>query len=687
MFSGWVIGSSLLIQIIDASIQINEIVWSGSPSDSPSELQLQLKQTKDLEKINELNSFIRNHNMLWLAGITNYSDLFYYEKKDLWGDYRNTSGFEFYSGGIFEFYKLNNYVFDPTYNVIDFFDWRSKHDADDPASLYWDNDPDLEESGNGWMTSVKCQSGCWDFDNEELLCISNVECNNLASNGYNVEWRSGYTCWNFASIAATEALANIYLNQHVDYNLSEQEIISCTVGNVGSNASTALGYIKDNGVKLEECYEYLVYNGDCDDVCTNILDNVSISNYQGQFADEDIEKLKKDLIANGPYIWNNFVPSTFENHAMTLVGFGSITEGMYLYWDPVLGHEYINEYYSNIGDTYWIFKNSGGIYGGINGYYFMRLTEFPSGGLTSNDYYTIETPIYPSPDIERLCKDEDNDGYFNWGIGSAPDGCSGEMDGNDNDPALGPMDENGFCRIIDTYHTSFEESFDGWKQSGDDDKDWLKHSGSADYIFGTEWGPEAAYEDGGEYYLYVYGQTNSQQYEDAILESPIIEFDDILCTYEFSFAFHKEATSGGQGSAFEVQISSDGGETWGVVWGIYDNCSNYSEYDCDAWNLETILLTSNINKIRFYAKTGYSNATSNIAIDYVTINKVESQNELIITSEIEWNSDYHACNDIIIKPGGKLFIESECTLFMPPGKKIIVERTGLLKINGGDHNL
>ncbi|MBC8486893.1 MAG: T9SS type A sorting domain-containing protein [Bacteroidetes bacterium] len=603
--------------------------------------------------------------------------MFYYDKKNLWGNYKNTSGFEFYSGGIFEFYNPDNNVYDPTYNIVDYFNWMEKHDAHDPTSSYWDGDPDDDETGNGWMTSIKCQSGCWNDELQIIECIPSSSCPPL-------NWRTGLTCWAFSSVAAVESMTNIYFNDHLNLDLSEQEIISCTgIGNNASSTTTALNYIRDYGVRLEECYPYIADDGDCDDVCTNILDSASIEDYQGQIANNDIEKLKKDLIVFGPYIWKKFVPSTFVNHGMTLVGFGTITEGMYLYFDPILQHVYINEYYPNIGDTYWIFKNSGGTYDGIDGYFYMRLTEFPSGGLVGYDYEIIETPMYVYPTVDRLCRDEDNDDYYNWGIGTAPAGCTGEMDGNDNDPALGPMDENGFCKIIDTYHTSFEENFDGWKQSGGDDKDWLKHSGAADYLFGTQWGPENAYDDGGEYYLYVYGQTNSQLYEDAILESPIIEFDDLLCTYEFSFAFHKEAPYGGENSMLEVQVSTNGGETWCVAWGIYGNCSNYTEYDCNAWNLETIMLTSNVNKIRFYAKTGYSYATSSIAIDYVTINKIDNQNQLIITGNLEWNSDYHACNDIIIKPGAKLTIGANCTLFMPSGKKIIVERTGVLAIYGG----
>ncbi|MBC8486894.1 MAG: hypothetical protein H8D45_12760 [Bacteroidetes bacterium] len=62
-FDGF-IATSLIIQVLDASIYLDEIGWSGSPSDNPVELQRQAKHNKDLEKIDELNSFIRNHNML-----------------------------------------------------------------------------------------------------------------------------------------------------------------------------------------------------------------------------------------------------------------------------------------------------------------------------------------------------------------------------------------------------------------------------------------------------------------------------------------------------------------------------------------------------------------------------------------------------------------------------------------------
>jgi len=50
------IASTLIIQIIDANVYISQLKWSGSPSENIEELQRQSKNSKDLEKIDEINA-------------------------------------------------------------------------------------------------------------------------------------------------------------------------------------------------------------------------------------------------------------------------------------------------------------------------------------------------------------------------------------------------------------------------------------------------------------------------------------------------------------------------------------------------------------------------------------------------------------------------------------------------------
>lgn len=119
------IATSFIIQIIDASIYLDEIKWSGSPSENITELQMQAKTASDLEKIDKLNAFINSKGMLWTAEGNSYAKYFYYDKRKILGNKYNSRGFEYYSGGIFEIF-IDNYIYDPTYDIIDHFDWREK---------------------------------------------------------------------------------------------------------------------------------------------------------------------------------------------------------------------------------------------------------------------------------------------------------------------------------------------------------------------------------------------------------------------------------------------------------------------------------------------------------------------------------------------------------------------------------
>ena len=108
-------------------------------------------------------------------------------------------------------------------SLTESFDWRNRHGANDPDSPYYDGDP----TGSGWITSVKNQRGCG-------------------------------SCWAFAATGATEALANIYFNEHIDLDLSEQEALSCSgAGSCkGGLPGKTLDYYTSDGVVDEACFPY-----------------------------------------------------------------------------------------------------------------------------------------------------------------------------------------------------------------------------------------------------------------------------------------------------------------------------------------------------------------------------------------------------------------------------------------------
>jgi hypothetical protein len=96
-----------------------------------------------------------------------------------------------------------------------------------------------------------------------------------------------------------------------------------------------------------------------------------------------------------------------------------------------------------IGKTAWQCKLSFGKDWGDEGYMYLV------GEVWDLALYSLSGPAYSwkhrYDDI--LCVDNDNDGYYSWGIGPKPrycPECPDEPDGDDTDPCIGPMNEYGF---------------------------------------------------------------------------------------------------------------------------------------------------------------------------------------------------------------------------------------------------
>jgi hypothetical protein len=413
--------ASLRIELINASITIEELTYLTSDAHLPSGLitiQKQIKLDQNTARISKINEKIRSNGLKWTAGETPISGLPFHQREKYFaipmisayppppGEdipsediIRNLQGAEYYIGGIFE---LDSYHGAPplpkdpeTNGLIDSFDWRNRHGADSQESPYYDGDP----TGSGWITSVKNQSGCG-------------------------------SCWAFAATGATEALANLYFNQHLDLDLAEQDALSCSgAGDCsGGWPSITLDYYTNVGVVDEVCFPYTATEQPCENICTNPTEQIKISGKEtfGQATPRTEEELKRLIIENGPISGGVFSL----RHAMTLVGYTK---------DPY------------DGKMIWIFKNSWGTGYGENGYWRIK-TPINNIGWT----HALKTPVLPvisSTPLEIMCDDRDGDGLYNWGISpimptSCPQNISTEKDCDDSNFYLGPFLANGECSVV-----------------------------------------------------------------------------------------------------------------------------------------------------------------------------------------------------------------------------------------------
>ncbi|MBU0466307.1 MAG: C1 family peptidase, partial [Nanoarchaeota archaeon] len=379
----------LIIEIKDGYLKLDGVYALREDSPDASRLlsREDYKFSQEGIKVERWNDVISEKGFKWIADETSVSGLSYVEKKKLFGgvsengelfnngELPNTFGFEYYKGGIFEIpsekktevkVEEDERVHMSPSNLPPYWDWREVH-------------------GENWVTPVKDQRGCG-------------------------------SCWAFASAGATELLVNLYFNQHIDLDLSEQELVSCMPDGDTCNGywpRIALDYVINNGIVEENCFPYQATDPDCGVPCTQRCNNpvelISITG-RDRFDDSNEETLKGMITNNGGvsggiYSWG---------HAMNLIGYDK---------------DFLDE------ETVWIFKNSWGEWWGENGYGRIK-TDITDIGWT----HALLNPVFSDEVLRQIaCADNDGDGYCNWGIsetkpGTCPAWCEEEKDCDDDDP-------------------------------------------------------------------------------------------------------------------------------------------------------------------------------------------------------------------------------------------------------------
>lgn len=263
-------------------------------------------------------------------------------------------------------------------------------------------------------------------------------------------------CFLFAPINAIEARLNLYYNQHLNYDLSEQEPMDCSphplIGNCweGGSVNLVFYYIKYYGIVNESCFPYMFNDTLCTLKCSNPEHNIFIENYISSSHLPTENYLKSKLINSGP------LATTDYGHAMCLVGYGIVESGMVLDTDNSYGSIVVENNSNYVGMTYWIQKNSRSAATGHNGYVYEL--SYDTIGFNRIRYaYELSGYIIDSINlnIQPRCVDADGDGYYNWGLGPKPSSCpscaNDTADADDSNPHLGPMDEFGTIDLVTTY--------------------------------------------------------------------------------------------------------------------------------------------------------------------------------------------------------------------------------------------
>lgn len=413
------------VELYDAEASITGLNFFESSKLKPTlveELKSQeasLKTERKSAKLKRLEASIKEKKLRWTVGDTSVFSMSFWQKKQLFGGFLpNLQGFEAYKSGIFKHIKKTEETDLSTATApgaegtaatgdspAPAFDWRNKH-------------------GENWLTPVKSQSLCWAGDHFDYTITNSDLCQSL---GYT--WIGCGSCWAFSVVGATEGIINLYSNQHLDFDLAEEYLVStcCTsCGDCGGGITPiALDYLKSSGVPDEECFPYNAQNQPCSNRCVDWSNRIWKISGKTQVL-PTIYNVKKAINENGLLVMvdneftDPFDPERHGSHAIIAVGYGNDAE---------------------TGDFYVIFKNSWSADWGESGYYMMVIAE--------NDlldgrfkFYIVDIPPRPPSgiSISVACVDKDNDNFCNWGIGPKPGSCPANcvefVDFDDSNPSI-----------------------------------------------------------------------------------------------------------------------------------------------------------------------------------------------------------------------------------------------------------
>lgn len=404
------------IETLHASVCIDSIYFIHENSTSTKQKTEYSKASQCEYIANMINQKLVENNKPWVAGVTDIALMPYEEKKSLFGGrVPALYGFDYYKRGVFimpeyknDLLMINEQGLRSSY--VSDWDWRNRH-------------------GKNWMTPVKNQGSCG-------------------------------SCWAFSTIGTFESYINLYYNRIINYDLSEQEVLSCSgAGSCESGyINSSYGYVRTHGAIPENCFTYTATQAPCSNQCVEPDDRIYFEQY---FIPSKNEAAIKEALFQSPISFGN--APWF--HFLVLAGYKEIQSGENYFTSGNKNYTItISPEDPLVGKTAWLLKNSWGTSWGDAGYGYVAMSLSDAYGL-----YKISGKVTSSiwSDSDIICEDADNDGYYFWGLGSKPDNCPiccpDTPDGDDSNPQLAEMDNFGnFAAYTFPYSTTTISSNTTW---------------------------------------------------------------------------------------------------------------------------------------------------------------------------------------------------------------------------------
>jgi xylem cysteine proteinase len=336
-----------------------------------------------MEGLKRYEIFIKNFNIVkehnikleknYSLGLNNFADMTVEEFKD---KYLVTNG-RLYS----QIKKLNIPNKEMKLDVNNFWDLNLPEQEEDAyMELFLENKKNSFNYKNNFKSFSKSKN---EIDFHTIDWTDKAQLHRKVENQKNCG-----SCWAFSTIQSIQAAYTIKTGNYI--NLSKQQLVDCDNSSKGCDGGimhTAMDYIKQNGIKLEDEYQYTGIAGECQLKQDSFFDNknksdiLKISSYEGCIDKEECmnDESLFEVLTRGPVsavvdaseefmLYDEGIfdkPCKEANHAILLTGYfmGEKQQGYWVVknsWGPVWGdHGFIKikhskDYNSCLLNSYYV---------------------------------------------------------------------------------------------------------------------------------------------------------------------------------------------------------------------------------------------------------------------------------------------------------------------------------------------